>query len=381
MLKETYDSTQKWISENLKGDKVIWGICFSLLAFSIPIVYSASVKDAYALKNGNTEQYLFKHVAFCALALLVMFGIHRIPYTKMIPFSRLGVWISIPFLLFTTFRGESVNEASRWIMIPIINYKLQPSEIAKLLLIAHLSLVLARNLKGKWDTRKLLSEPILMIGSICALIMLDNISTAAILFAVCLLLMFVGNVPVKYLVATVLVCAALGAVAVSTKTSKRSGTGASRMKMFFNKDTVAYQSAQSYMAMARGGIKGEGTSKSRQRRFLPEPQKDFIYAITVEEYGTIGGVALIGAYLLLLYRGLRAISIPKRPFGGILSAGLTFSIVFQAFTTMAVTVGLFPVTGQALPFFSQGGTSMVITAVAMGMILSVSRGEFDEKQV
>lgn len=380
-LKANYENTIEWFHRNLKGDKIIWGVAIGLLLFSIPIVYSASVKDAYAYSRGNTEQYLYKHVFLCIMALLIMYGIHTIPYTRLIPISRLGVWISVPLLIFALFGGESVNDASRWIEIPIINYRLQPSEIAKVLLISHLSLVLARHLKGKWDPKKLLTEPMFLTGLVCVLIFPENHSTALILCCVCFMLMFVGNVPLKYLIYIGCILAVLGWFTVSMKSTNRSGTAQSRISTFMRSDTVGFQSKRSYMAMARGGLTGEGTAKSQQRRFLPEPQKDFIYAITIEEYGTMGGLGLIIAYLLLLYRGLRAINKTKRPFGGLLSAGLTFSIVFQAFTTMAVTVGLFPVTGQALPFFSQGGTSMIFTAVAMGMILSVSRGEFDEKDV
>ncbi len=380
-LKSHYEGTVEWFQRNLKGDKVIWGVAIALLLCSIPIVYSASVKDAYANSRGNTEQYLFKHVFLCIAAVAIMYGIHTIPYTKLIPISRLGVWISVPLLMLTLLGGERVNDATRWVQIPIINYRLQPSEIAKVLLISHLSLVLARHLKGKWDTKKLLREPMFLTGLVCVLIFPENHSTALILGCVCFMLMFVGNVPVKYLIFIGSILMVLGWLTVTMKSTNRSVTAHNRIAMFMRSDTVGFQSGRSYMAMARGGFTGEGTAKSQQRRFLPEPQKDFIYAITIEEYGTLGGLALIIAYLILLYRGMKAINKTKRPFGGLLSAGLTFSIVFQAFTTMAVTVGLFPVTGQALPFFSQGGTSMIFTAVAIGMILSVSRGEFDETSV
>ncbi len=380
-VKSYYESTLEWLRKNLKGDWVIWTVAIALLLCSIPIVYSASVKDAYANSRGNTEQYLFKHVLLCIAALVIMYAIHTVPYTRLIPISRIGVWISIPLLALTLIGGEKVNDAARWIEIPIINYRLQPSEIAKVLLISHLSLVLARHLKGRWDTKKLLREPMLLTGLVCVLIFPENHSTALILGSVCFMLMFVGNVPLKYLIYIGSILLVLGWLTISMKYTNRSGTAQNRLSTFMRSDTVGYQSMRSYMAMARGGLKGEGTAKSQQRRFLPEPQKDFIYAITIEEYGTLGGLGLIIAYLLLLYRGLRAINKTKRPFGGLLSAGLTFSIVFQAFTTMAVTVGLFPVTGQALPFFSQGGTSMIFTAVAIGMILSVSRGEFDEVNV
>jgi cell division protein FtsW len=368
-------------SKYLKGDSRIWMVAIILLGWSTLVVFSASVKDAYSLKQGNTDYFLIKHVLFCVLAFLIMVFVHKIPYTRFAQVSRIGVLLCIPILLFAAFAGKNVNDASRWIEIPIIGQRFQPSEIAKIVLLTHLSVILARHLKGGWNTQKLLTEPMLMVGVVCGLIFPSNVSTAALLGAVCFMLMYVGKVPVRYLLFTALVLVFVAGGAIMLKTTQRSGTAQSRLQTFFNKDTVVYQSQQSYMAMARGGIKGEGISKSLQRRFLPEPQKDFIFAITVEEYGTIGGAFLIFLYLVLLYRGLRAIEKTKRPFGGLLSAGLTFSIVLQAFSVMGVTVGLLPVTGQSLPFFSQGGTSMLLTGLAFGMILSVSRGEQDEKAI
>ncbi|GAB3169801.1 FtsW/RodA/SpoVE family cell cycle protein [Telluribacter humicola] len=381
LLQQLKEDTQSWFARNLKGDPYIWIVSVGLLLCSIPIVYSAAVKDAYTYRQGNTEYYLYKQIALSIVALGVMILVHRIPYTRFVQVSRIGVWISVPLLLFAAFNGKTVNDASRWIEIPLIGQRFQPSEFAKVALITHLSLVLARHIKGGWSTRELLTEPVLLIGIVCGLIFPSNVSTAMLLVGVCFFLMYVGKVPIRYLVFTALGLAFFASTAIVLRATQRSGTAQSRLQTFFNRDTVVYQSQQSYMAMARGGVYGEGIAKSRQRRFLPEPQKDFIYAVTVEECGTIGGTLLIVAYLVLLYRGLKAIEKTKRPFGGLLSAGLTFSIVFQAFSTMAVTVGLLPVTGQNLPFFSQGGTSMLFTALALGMILSVSRGELDEKTI
>ncbi|GAB2782995.1 FtsW/RodA/SpoVE family cell cycle protein [Rhabdobacter roseus] len=375
------EDTQSWFSQNLKGDRWIWAVCIFLMLWSIPVVYSASVKDAYRERQGNTEYYLIKHSLLCLSALVIMYFVHRVPYIKFARFSRLSVWISVPLLLFAAFNGKVVNDAARWIEIPLIGQRFQPSEFAKVALITHLSLVLAKHIKGRWSPRELLTEPVLLVGIVCGLIFPSNVSTAVLLAGVCILLMYVGKVPVRYLFLTGLALAFFATVTVVLRTTQRSGTAQSRVQTFFNPDTVVYQSRQSYMAMARGGIRGEGVAKSRQRRFLPEPQKDFIFAITVEEYGTLGGLALMLLFLTLLYRGLKAIDVTKRPFGGLLSAGLTFSIVFQALTAMAVTVGLLPVTGQTLPLFSQGGTSMWFTGLAVGMMLSISRGEFDEKNI
>ncbi|WP_159469166.1 FtsW/RodA/SpoVE family cell cycle protein [Dyadobacter sp. 3J3] len=376
------EETQAWFSRNLKGDPWIWGICIGMLLSSIVVVYSASVKDAYSVKQGNTEYYLFKHSVLCFLSLLIMFFVHRIPYIKFVYVTRMAVWSSILLLIFAMFFGRSVNEASRWIEIPIIGQRFQPSEWAKVALIAHLSLILARHIKGGWNTRELFMEPLALVGVVCGLIFTSNVSTAFMLAGICFLLMFVGKVPIHYLLFTALGLVFFAGVAILLNSTQRSNTAQNRISSFLDKDVVVYQSQQSYMAMARGGLYGEGVAKSRQRRFLPEPQKDFIFAVVVEEYGTLGGTTLMVLYLILLFRGLKAIEATKRPFGGLLSAGLTFVVVSQAFSAMAVTVGLVPVTGQTLPFFSQGGTSLLFTGVAMGMILSVSRGEkMDEQKI
>ena len=381
-LQKLREDTQAWFSKNLKGDPWIWFICIVMLLWSIVVVYSASVKDAYSQKQGDTESFLIKHTALCFLSLMIMFFVHRIPYIKFVYVTRLAVYSAIILLGFTLFFGRSVNDAARWIEITIIKQRFQPSEWAKVALVAHLSLILARHIKGGWNPRELFTEPLAFVGIVCGLIFVSNVSTAVMLAGICFLLMYVGKVPLNYLFFTAVGLVFFATVAILLNSTQRAGTAQNRITSFFDKDKVVYQSQQSYMAMARGGLYGEGVAKSRQRRFLPEPQKDFIFAVAVEEYGTVGGVTLIIFYLIILYRGLKAIEVTKRPFGGLLSAGLTFIVVSQAFSAMAVTVGLVPVTGQTLPFFSQGGTSLLFTGIAMGMILSVSRGEnLEEKRI
>lgn len=370
-----------WLGRNMKGDPVLWFVSFLLLMSSVIVVYSASVKDAYDLMEGNTEHYLIKHAMMCFGGFVTILIVHRIPYYNFARFSRIAVWFCGLLLVVTMFSGSEVNDATRWLEIPIINQRFQPSEIAKIVLITHLSLILAQHIKTDWKDKKMLIEPMITVGIICGLIFDSNISTCVLLGAVCFLIMFVGKVPVKYLLLAGLAAGLVLIILIQFKGSSRSGTAISRMSTYFNKDTVDYQSMQSYMAMARGGLNGVGASKSVHRRFLPESQKDFIYAVLVEEYGTFAGLGLISLYLIILVRGLKAIDKTKRSFGGLLSAGLTFSIVLQALSAIAVTVGLFPVTGQTLPFFSQGGTSILLTGVAMGMIISVSRGELEEKNI
>ncbi len=375
--------TQAWFVRNLKGDPWLWGVAVFLLGSGVLVSYSAGVREAYMLHEGDTEVLLYKQIQSVALAFAVMYFIHRLPYTKFVIFSRLGVWLSVILLLFTFYKGigVSINDASRWVMIPVIKQRFQPSELAKIALIAHLALVLARRFKRGWNTLESLVEPLFMIALVCALIYTSNVSTAAILGAACFMMLYVGKVPIRYLLITVVAFLIFSSLLYLLQLGQREGTAKSRIERFMGKGEMEPQPKNAFIAMARGGIMGKGVAKSRQRRYLAHSNSDYVFAIIVEEYGTIGAIVVIATFLLLLYRGMKAIEKPKRPYGGLLSAGLTFIIVFQAFVTMAVTVGVLPVTGQPLPFLSKGGMSMLFTGVAMGIILSVSRGELEEKSI
>ena len=211
-------------------------------------------------------------------------------------------------------------------------------------------------------------------GAICGLIALTNLSGALLLFVTCMLLMYLGRLPLRYLALLSLLGLLAGGVAIYA--GQRGGTALSRLKNFVQVD-LPFQTEQAYIAIATGGLYGKGPGNSQQRNFLPHPYSDFIYAILVEEYGLIGGVAVVLLYLTLLYRGIRYVSPSHRTYGGLLAAGLSFSLVLQAFVNMGVAVGLGPVTGLPLPFVSMGGTSLLFTGIALGIILSVSRGDID----
>jgi cell division protein FtsW len=210
-------------------------------------------------------------------------------------------------------------------------------------------------------------------GLICGLIALSDFSSAALLFATCMLLMFIGRVPMKYL--TALVVVGMVAVMFALAVGQRGGTVRNRMEAFFSTENVPFQAEQAYIAVAKGGLLGEGPGNSSQKNFLPNPYSDFISAILVEEYGLLGALFVIGLYLTLLYRGMLAAAQSERAFGGLLSAGLSFSLVIQAMINMAVSVGLVPITGLPLPLVSMGGTSLLFTGISVGIIISVSQGE------
>lgn len=362
-----------WADKNLQGDKVIWAVVFLLSLISILVVYSSIGTLAYK-KTRSTESYLFKHTLMVFLGLGAMWIAHKIDYRYYSKLSRFALWISVPLLIYTFTNGTTLNDAARWINIPVIG-SFQPSDFASLALIINLASMLSKKQQNIEDIKETLIPILIWCGVICALIGLSNVSTAVLLFATCMLIMFIGRVPVKYLAMLVLVGLLAGAVAATL--GSRAETVKSRITAFV-KGEHSFQATHGFIAVSTGGIVGKGPGNSEQRNILPHPYSDFVYAIVIEEYGMIGGIIVLVLYLTLLHRGMKAAYNSERAFGGLLSAGLSFDLVCQAMVNMGVVVGLGPITGQPLPLISMGGTSMVITGLSVGIILSVSRGEQEE---
>lgn len=366
----------EWFKRNLKGDPIIWSIVFILSLISIFAVYSATGTLAFRLMDGNTEYYLFRHTMMILLSLFAMWVAHRIDYRYYAKISRFFLWISVPLLIFTWKFGTNINDASRWITLPFINQMFQPSDLAKLALITNLAAMLSRKQQNIDDLSNALVPMLLWCGLICGLIAMTNFSTSVLLLITCMLVLFLGRVPVKYLLMLVFIGILAGAVAFSF--GQRGQTVISRVKDFLDPTEVPYQAQQSYIAISSGGITGKGPGNSDEKNFLPHPYSDFIYSILVEEYGLAGGAVIVILYLALLYRGMLTAAKSDRAFGGLLSAGLSFAVVTQAMVNMGVAVGLGPITGLPLPFISMGGTSLLFTGISLGIILSVSRGEIEE---
>ncbi|MEO9964855.1 MAG: FtsW/RodA/SpoVE family cell cycle protein [Reichenbachiella sp.] len=365
-----------WTNRNLHGDPVIWFIVIALSALSILVVYSATGTLAYNQMEGNTEHYLFKHTALVLLSWLAMWVAHKIDYRYYAKLSQLALWVSVPLLFITWKFGVNINEASRWITVPFINQAFQPSDLANFALIVTLASMLAKRQNNIDNIKESLIPMLLWIGLICGLIAMTNLSSAALIFATCMVVMFIGRVPVKYLAMLVLIGVIAGSAALAI--GQRADTAFSRIESFFSDDDIPFQAEQSFIAIANGGTVRFAPGKSQQKNFLPHPYSDFIYAIIIEEYGLVGGVIVLFLYLALLYRGTRVIALSERTYGGLLSAGLSFALVMQAMVNMAVAVGLVPITGLTLPLVSMGGTSQLFVGVAIGIILSVSRGEIEE---
>lgn len=367
------NKVKEWADKNLQGDKVIWAAVFGLSLVSILVVYSSVGSLAYR-QSSTTEWILFKHTIHIFIGLGAMWLAHKVDYRYYSRLSQIALWISIPLLIYTFTNGVSRNDAARWIELPIFG-SFQPSDFASLALIIHIASMLSKRQQNIDDIKDTLIPILMWCGAVCALIALSNVSTAVLLFATCMLIMFIGRVPAKYLAMLVLVGILAGGVALQF--GNRWETVKSRVEAFVN-GKHTFQAQQGMVAVASGGIVGKGPGNSVQRNVLPLSSSDFIYAIIIEEYGMIGGIIVLGLYLLLLHRGMKAAYNSERAFAGLLSAGLSFDLVCQAMVNMGVVVGLGPITGQTLPLISMGGTSMVFTALSVGIILSVSRGERDE---
>ncbi len=380
------------ISSRTRGDKVIWAIVVLLTMMSLLAVYSSTGTLAYKLSK-STESYLFKQIMFIAAGVAIIYFAHLMNYTIYSKVAQILFIVSIPLLMYTLLFGTNLNDASRWIKLPIINLTFQTSDLAKLGLFMYLS----RQLSKRQDTIKEFKAGflpvILPVLLICALIAPANLSTALLTGATSIFLLFIGRASVRHIGLVVLLAAipvvmliACAKIYHNEETGKsdplpkmltkgRIETWINRTQdfMYSDKKESSYQVQQAKIAIAKGSWVGMGPGNSQARNFLPHPYSDFIYAIIIEEYGLMGGAAMLLIYLLFLYRCIRIMRKCPYAFGAFLSLALGFTLVIQALANMAVNVNLFPVTGVTLPLVSMGGSSFLFTCLSIGIILSVAR--------
>lgn len=377
--------------KNIKGDKAIWGIVALLGLFSFLPVYSASSNLVYVVGNGTTISHLIKHAFFLLFGFGIIYGVHKIPLRYFKGLSLIAMPLVLLLLAYTLAQGKADggSNTSRWIHLPIVGYTFQTSTLAAVVLMVYVARYLAK-IKDKVVTFKESIVPLwLPVFFVVILILPANFSTAAIIFSMVLVLTFLGGYPIKYLLMIVgsgivsLVLFILVAKAVPDLFDNRIDTWENRIENFMNgEDTKEdYQIERAKIAIASGGIVGTGAGKSVMKNLLPQSSSDFIYAIIIEEYGLVGGLALMFFFLLLLFRIVVVANGSPTIFGKLLTVGVGLPIVFQALINMGVAVELFPVTGQTLPFISSGGTSLWMTCIAVGMVLSASNKEVEVKSV
>ncbi|PWK19128.1 FtsW/RodA/SpoVE family cell cycle protein [Xanthomarina spongicola] len=382
----------KGIFNNIKGDRLIWAIAALLAIFSFLPVYSAASNLAYVGESGNTFSFFLKHLMHLFLGFTIMYGVHKIPYRYFRGLSIVLIPVVLVLLVITMLQGTTIEgaNASRWIQIPLVNMSFQTSTFAFVVLMVFVARYMSK-IKDKEITFKESILPLwIPVFLVLILILPANFSTAAIMFLMVVMLVFLGGYPIKYLAVIIgtgivaLLFFVLIAKAFPDVMPNRVDTWMSRIENFSDGgDTEAdYQIEKAKIAIASGGIQGVGPGKSIQKNFLPQSSSDFIYAIIVEEYGLIGGFVLMIFYLWLLFRIVIVSQKADTIFGKLLVLGVGLPIVFQALINMAVAVELFPVTGQTLPLISSGGTSIWMTCLALGIILSVSakREEIKEQE-
>ena len=373
-----------WLETYFKGDRTIWLIVILLSIVSILAVYSSTGTLAYKYQSGNTEYYLFKHGIIMILGFALMYAGHFVKYTFYARIANLGIIIAVPLLFLTLLMGSNINEASRWLTLPIIGLSFQTSDFAKVALILYVARALSKKQDNIKDFKSAFVPIIIPVGLVCGLILPANFSTSAVLFTTSVILMFIGRISVKYIAAMIGIAVTVFAlflmIAYVAGYDGRISTWKARIENFSKGDSDGnYQVEQAKIAVATGGVIGKGPGHSEQRNFLPHPYSDFIFAIIIEEYGLMGGTFVLFLYLLLFYRALQIVKRTERAFAALITIGCAFSLVFQALINMAVAVNLFPVTGQPLPMLSMGGTSIWFTSAALGIILSVS-SEIDKTE-
>lgn len=379
----------KSIFKNIQGDSVIWAIIGVLAIFSFLPVYSASSNLAYLYGDGNTFKFLAKHFAHLVLGFGILYGVHKIPYHYFRGLSMIALPIVVVLLLITMAQGTTIGgaNASRWIRVPLVGVTFQTSTLAAVVLMTYVARYLS-TIESKLVSFKETLLPLwLPVFLILGLILPANFSTAAIIFAMVVLLVFIGGYPLRYLAIILttglllLSLFVLSAKAFPDVFPNRVDTWISRVVSFVDKTDkdADYQIIKAKTAIASGGITGLGPGKSVQKNFLPQSSSDFIYAIIVEEFGLLGALVVMVVYLLLLFRLVVVAHKSSAMFAKLLVIGVGLPVVFQALVNMAVAVELFPVTGQTLPLISSGGTSIWMTCLALGMVLSVSAKREVEK--
>ena len=377
-----------WFNTYLKGDPVIWIVVFVLSIFGILAVYSSTGTLAYWERGGNTEYYLFKHTGLLLFGLFAMWLTHLVNIQYFSRISQVLLIVSVPLLLYTLFFGVEINDARRWVSLPGVGLTVQTSDVAKLALIMYISRFMSRKQADVHDFKKTFLPILSIIMIICLLIFPEDFSTSAVLFFTSILLLFIARIPTKQMallfgVGAVVFGGLIAYVWNNDVEFGRISTMKSRVEVFLedSDDGGTFQTRQAKIAVARGGFIGTGPGNSRQKNVLPSPFADFIYAIIIEEYGSIiGGLGLIILYLILLYRSFRIVVRTENSLAALMATGLSFSLVIQAFINMGVAVNILPVTGLALPIVSRGGTSILFTSIAFGIILSASRTIYPHRE-
>ena len=373
---------EKSIKNIINGDRVLWVALALLSIFSFLPVFSASSNLAYVVGQGTPWGHLFKHFIVIVFGFVLMIVTHRVPYRYFKGISILALPLIIFLLIYTASQGNLIDgaNANRWIKIPFVGFSFQTSNLASIVLLIYVAHLISKGSPKIFKFKSSIIPLWLPVFTVILLILPANLSSAALLFLTILILIFLGGYPIKYLVSMFAVGLVLSAIFVLTAKSypeifpNRVDTWINRIENFgiSGENDGNYQIERAKTAIVTGGLVGLGAGKSVMKNFLPQSSSDFIYAIIVEEFGLIGGTALILLYLIVLFRIIVIANKANTVFGKLLVLGLGFPVIIQAFVNMGVALQVLPVTGQTLPLISSGGTAAWMTCIAFGIILSVS---------
>ena len=370
------------IKNIINGDRVLWVALALLSIFSFLPVFSASSNLAYVVGQGTPWSHLFKHFIVIVFGFVLMIVTHRVPYRYFKGISILALPLIIFLLIYTASQGNLIDgaNANRWIKIPFVGFSFQTSNLASIVILIYVAHLISKGSPKIFKFKSSIIPLWLPVFTVILLILPANLSSAALLFLTILILVFLGGYPIKYLISMFAVGLVLTAIFVLTAKSypeifpNRVDTWINRIENFgiSGENDGNYQIERAKTAIVTGGLVGLGAGKSVMKNFLPQSSSDFIYAIIVEEFGLIGGTALILLYLIVLFRIIVIANKANTVFGKLLVLGLGFPIIIQAFVNMGVALQVLPVTGQTLPLISSGGTAAWMTCIAFGIILSVS---------
>ena len=376
------------ILKNIRGDKAIWIVVVALAIFSFLPVFSASSNLGTNLIFSN----IIKHISIIFIGIIIMYSTHLVEYKYFKGLSLIILPLVIFLLFFASFQGNVIDgsNANRWLNIPILKISFQPSTLASIFLLIYLANFLSKEKNKNLTFIKTFLLMWLPIILTVALILPSNFSTALLIFIMSTMIIFIAGYKLKHLATlfflfVLLLSLFLFAVNKSPEIiPNRVDTWANRIENFVKNDlddTSNYQINRAKAAIANGKIFGVGAGKSSMKYVLPQSTSDFIYSIITEEYGIIVAFIILLLYIVLLFRIIIISYKSQTKFGQLVSIAVGIPVVFQAFTNMAVAVQLIPVTGQPLPLVSTGGTSIWITFLAMGILLSVSKNNTNYNKV
>ncbi len=371
----------KKIEKIIKGDRIIIIVVICLMFISA-LMMASTLTPLAINKNSFDFAYLIRQLFFSVIAFMFMVLLSNIPYQIFSKVSKNLFFISIFLLLLTYIFGKDINDSRRWLQIPFLGISFQTSDIVRVALVIFIAKILSEFNVKKDDEKKLVQKVLIYSSIAIGMIAVHDLSTAIIVFGTVFLLLFIAPLTPKFFWKIFGISAGVGLTIVILMIVFKIGRGTT-----WGNRTVedAYeqeygQQIQAKVAIAKGGIIIK-PGNSEQKYTVPNAQSDFVFAIFVEEYGIFGTIILFGLYMILLFRSIKIIKRQERSFPLFLVVGLTMNIFVQYIMHILVNVGIFPVTGQPLPLISHGGTSIIITAVQIGMILNISKIGIDENKM